>query len=111
MSPADDAYSEMADLGASWPRHSVFDPLTLDEGTASRILDGLGQADVPPGYVGLAKLLGAASAPRNAGSQPGPAAATGSTGGSNSGGESNAGSHPGGGTGKSPTHGQAHGKP
>ena len=63
MGSSDDAYSEMADLGASWPRHRFSDPLALDEGTASRILDGLGQADVPPGYVGLAKALAAASAP------------------------------------------------
>ncbi|HEY1635002.1 MAG TPA: hypothetical protein VGF64_09610 [Acidimicrobiales bacterium] len=66
MSPADDASFEIADLGTSWPHHGLFDPLALDEGTASRILDGLGPDDVPPGYVGLARLLAAASAPAHA---------------------------------------------
>jgi hypothetical protein len=66
MSAADDASFEMADLGTSWPHDGFFDPLALDEGTASRILDGLGPDDVPPGYVGLARLLAAASAPAHA---------------------------------------------
>jgi hypothetical protein len=63
MSSPDDASFEMPESGAFWPDYRFFDPLALDQGTASRILDGLGQADVPPAYVSLAKVLAAASAP------------------------------------------------
>src|SRR4051812_4801622 len=63
MSSPDDASFEMPDSGAFGPGCRYFDPLALDEGTASRILDGLCQADVPPAYAGLAKVLATASAP------------------------------------------------
>lgn len=52
----------MRDSRQLWPRRS-FDPLTLDDGTVDRVLDGLDHADVPPAYVDSARCLAGATGP------------------------------------------------
>ncbi len=62
MDPRDDPYDEMRDTRQLWHLRS-FDPLSLDDGTADRVLDGLDDADVPPAYADVARSLAIATTP------------------------------------------------
>jgi hypothetical protein len=60
----DGLFDEMSDPWQGRERQGPARPLTVDEDTASRLLDGsLTAADAPPGYSRVADLLAAATAP------------------------------------------------